>query len=885
MKKLLIFSLLALFVFSSCEYLFDRHLIKSKEQREYIHQRFQKRIELVKRYDSTLSATLSKELSAKEREGLEFLYAYMPLSDLAMHNSRYVLKQVKTALQARKQFKWARRVPSDIFLHFVLPYRVNNEYTDTARQVFFTELSKRVKGMDARNAALEVNYWCREKVTYRSTNARTCGPLTALRSAFGRCGEESTFAVAAYRSIGIPARQVYTPRWAHTDDNHAWVEIYVDGKWHFLGACEPEPELDRGWFAAPATRAMMARTFVYGQYSGNEHILSKTNWYSELNLLPNYAPVKTLSVTVTDKNGKPVSDADVEFQLYNYAEFYPIAKQKTTAKGNCSIITGYGDLLVWAERDECYGWVKADRNDTEITVTLGTVQPEAEVVKLRLTPPDEKPLKPLNSSAKKEHSKRIKQCDSRRKAFVATFIDSSQACSLAKEKGLPSREIWKILSASRGNWQELFRYIEQLHSDNITVGVALLKTLTEKDLRDITAATLLNHLNAADSFPAIVDNRHFDRFDRYVLSPRIGNELITPWRRLIQQGFAYDAIGYFRNNPLLLAQWINDSITIDRESNYYRVPIPPDAVFKLRIADPVSRDIFFVAACRSLGIPARLNPANKKPQFLLKNKWHTVRFDSNTEQQLPKGMVTVTLAPNQPVNAPKYYSHFTLAKFDKGHYHTLDFENSPEIRNFPFTLELDTGRYRLISGNRLNNGTVMCRMVSFDINKEKNTPITLEFYSENNDRKENYGSINDILLPDLNGNYRERLTGFTEKGAVVLAILNPDSEPGMHLLNDLADASETFDGWNGTIILLIKKGTKPEKFSPDASLKGKHLPKTTIWGYDKTGAIARALASATGKEMPLGNPAVTVINQEQTIIFLSEGYTIGLNNQLEAVLK
>ena len=58
----------------------------------------------------------------------------------------------------------------------------------------------------------------------------------------GNGGEESTFTVSALRTIGIPARQVYTPRWAHTDDNHAWVEAWVDGKWYFLGAC-PEPRM------------------------------------------------------------------------------------------------------------------------------------------------------------------------------------------------------------------------------------------------------------------------------------------------------------------------------------------------------------------------------------------------------------------------------------------------------------------------------------------------------------------------------------------------------------------------------------------------------------------------------------------------------------------
>ena len=29
----------------------------------------------------------------------------------------------------------------------------------------------------------------------------------------------------------LKKRQVYTPRWAHTDDNHAWVEAWADGRW------------------------------------------------------------------------------------------------------------------------------------------------------------------------------------------------------------------------------------------------------------------------------------------------------------------------------------------------------------------------------------------------------------------------------------------------------------------------------------------------------------------------------------------------------------------------------------------------------------------------------------------------------------------------------
>ena len=101
-------------------------------------------------------------------------------------------------------------------------------------------------------------------------------PLASVKTAYGRCGEESTFTVAALRAVGIPARQVYTPRWAHTDDNHAWVEAWADGHWYFFGACEPEPVLNLGWFNSPASRGMLMHTKVFGRYNGPEEIMLET---------------------------------------------------------------------------------------------------------------------------------------------------------------------------------------------------------------------------------------------------------------------------------------------------------------------------------------------------------------------------------------------------------------------------------------------------------------------------------------------------------------------------------------------------------------------------------------------------------------------------------
>lgn len=196
----------------------------------------------------------SGKLQGDRLEAMKFLYAYLPLPDISSYSPEFFLANVDASLKAREEMPWGRDIPEREFRHFVLPLRVNNEMLDSSRLVFYEQLRDRVRSLSLEEAILEVNHWCHEKVTYRPSDGRTSNPLSTVSQAIGRCGEESTFTVAALRAVGIPARQVYTPRWAHTDDNHAWVEAWANGQWHFLGACEPEPVLDLAWFNIPASR-------------------------------------------------------------------------------------------------------------------------------------------------------------------------------------------------------------------------------------------------------------------------------------------------------------------------------------------------------------------------------------------------------------------------------------------------------------------------------------------------------------------------------------------------------------------------------------------------------------------------------------------------------
>ena len=278
-----------------------------------------------------LSVLLVSACGGSRQAYVDWLYRSMPLPDSLQYPRSFWEENVAKTLEVRRRMGW--NIPEREFRHFVLPLRVNNETLDDFRTVYADTLCRRVKGMSLAEAALEINHWCHEQATYQPSDGRTSAPMATVRRGVGRCGEESVLAVAALRAAGIPARQVYTPRWAHTDDNHAWVEVWVDGRWHFMGACEPAATLDNAWFNAPVSRALLLHTKVYGDYQGDEDIIQRTPCYTEINVIRGYVPARRSVVTVVD-GCEPVEGAAVSFHIYNYAEFYPVASYVTGADGD-----------------------------------------------------------------------------------------------------------------------------------------------------------------------------------------------------------------------------------------------------------------------------------------------------------------------------------------------------------------------------------------------------------------------------------------------------------------------------------------------------------------------------------------------------------------------
>ena len=152
LAKILVFILPALLLFS-CQ---KSHFITDQNEREIIYADFElKKKEMA---HGNLFGIFEQEMPLKEKEALMFLYAYMPISDIADFDGEYHLKNVQSAFLAQKEMTCGKNIPEREFRHFVLPVRANNEKLDDARQVFYEELKDRVKNLNLYDAVLEVNH-------------------------------------------------------------------------------------------------------------------------------------------------------------------------------------------------------------------------------------------------------------------------------------------------------------------------------------------------------------------------------------------------------------------------------------------------------------------------------------------------------------------------------------------------------------------------------------------------------------------------------------------------------------------------------------------------------------------------------------------------------
>lgn len=760
--------------------------------------------------------------NANEDEAIcmKYLYSYMHPCDIVSYDVEVIASYVKTTLDMYANIPYAKQVPPELFFTYVLSVRVNNEDLDQSRAWIYSELAERVKSKKTMSeAALEVNYWCYEKATYIPSDGRTLAPFGMCRSARGRCGEESTLAVSAMRSVGIPARQCYVPRWAHCDDNHAWVEVWADGDWHYLGACEPEAVLDKGWFTSAASKAMLVHAKAFSDLESSAEIAYKTPLYTLMNVTKRYADCERLTVTVTHHK-MPVQNVTVAFSLVNYSELFPLHTEKTAPDGTVSFLTGKGDLYVSTVYNGKYLGRKVDmRVQQSVVLDMEeAVNPEKmkDVIEehFELNPPYE--AMPKNVKAQlEEHEARLVQCEKIRARYEDGFVkekvtddaDSAQDADAKDAKAKDENPWHHYFVNARGNREEIekFKASTEFSDEDKCM---MLDTLREKDFLDTSADVLASYLRAA--FPY---KERFSKevYQKYLLAPRAGDEKLMGSRSRIAQLIDEKAV-FSKDMPLtaqMIWSYVNCILKTVPDYGTGNWPAEADGCIKCEMITEVSKRVVFVEICRAMGVPARLNPVTGKAEAVFEKNgeicFEAIEIETQ-ESEVSEAQFALKLV-NKSDRKLEYWLHMTIARFENGEYHTLNYEDLSLEPNEEKTIFVAPGAYRTITTRRQIDGGVSCIASSFVMDSDRTLELrqaAAQIAEKCQHAELSDTTVQQIAMDGTAVGTPTSITSLYHGQKTILIVADPGKEPTEHLFQEVLECKEAYKKQNYRIVIMVE---------------------------------------------------------------------------------
>ena len=779
---------------------------------------------------------------------LKFLYTTMPLSDVGNYGVSSFLDYAEHGVFLWENSPYVKKMPEEIFLNYILYHRINTEEILDCRSIFYEDLKDRIQGKSMAEAAIEINYWCAEKATYHTTDNRTIAPINVYRCGNGRCGEESTFTISALRSAGIPARQVYAPFWSH-----AWVELWCDGKWYFTGACEPEPILNKGWFTNASSRAMMVHSRWFDKIvPENEDVNGIEGNAMVLNQLRRYADVKEVSIRLKKPDGTPAAGTRLSLEVFNYSQFLPIAHMVTDEKGEIHVTTGKGSLHITVMQDGLWAEGAIDtRKEDILELTLKEFAiPEGWQNFDSIAPIDT----PVNTDQpteeqKEERDRRLAEALKIRTAKVEAFIPD-----------------WKVDFVDKAG-------------ENKEVCEKLMSVLTDKDRIDAKPTVLKSHVDAAlhlkDAYP---ENIYYS----YVLNPRVFNEVMTDYRGAIEAAFTEEEKAAFREDPKAIWSWIEENIKVCPEAEQESVYFVPTASLKIRKSSELSRHILFVAIARTLGVPARLNPMDGAMEYLMSDsvKQGAEAYENSKFQAVIAGKAKeARLVFIDGGLTWTYNQNWSIARLEKDGYLPLELEDL-SWENGKLAIEADPGIYRILTGNRLPNGNVFGKSLTFSVEKGEEKTVELSFREAKlNDMLEDIAILPFNLL-EKDGT-KVPAADVTRGGRKILFWLEVSKEPTEHILNELMEKKEAFEKYKENLLFIIKK--EEDLNDPTLSRCRAALPGIPVL-YDTFTENVNTL----GRRMyvdPEKLPLILVTSGELNGIYATSGYNVGTADMLLRILE
>lgn len=790
-----------------------------------------------------------KTVSLQKSDILEYYRSSMPYCDKTDVPPAVLEAYADHALFLREQAEWCRQLPKDIFLENVAAYRINSERIEDCRRWFYDMVMPLLNGLTLKEAILKVNLWCAANATYHQADFRTANAVTVYKSGFGRCGEESTFAVTVLRSVGIAARQVYAPLWSHCDDNHAWVEVYCGGHWQYLGACEPEPVLNRGWFDLPASRAMLVHARSFGVLENQEDVIAQNGCVTYHNVTAHYAKTADVTVTVKNASGRILRDTWVNFEVLNYAHFGKIATLKTDKNGQVSVRLGIGSVRICCmlEGRACFCQLNIERTG-RLEAKLAPACHDRWMENRFIAPlggvGDIEDAAPEDFIA---FQKEIERAKAKREERISSYYDAARA------ERFPEAE--ELLRMAGGNFEEVIRFLE---TDDNPYRIKLLKSLTQKDWYDLKAEVLEKHLECALCYADRAEVPE-EIYVKYLLSPRLEFEELSCWRSGILELLG-DREAEYQADPEMIWRQLCEPVKEPEEDAYDTLRMQPLSVLKGGRGSRADQKNLFLAVARTYGIPARLHPVTREAEYYKNGAFHPVLAAKEDDAQKSR---IVLCADGE--KSWTYLTDWSLERLQAGGYRLLDLHRETWSGG-RLWVEAEPGEYRITTTIRLINGDQLEKELCFVLGQEEKT-IVLERHSAY--KEADRGAV----LPEVEVRTQKgtlTLNALRNKRRGIYVWLREGEEPTEHILNEMLERISDVKNCQERIFLLSEK---PPKAAGTLKRLMEAVPGVSFYCVDSF-AGAQEAAAAMGAETKK-YPLALVADEEGKGIYVTCGYNVG----------
>lgn len=832
--------------------------------------------ERIKKYSGENAKELTQLLEVQEGDTLRylnFLLENCSNNDLAVLTKDYLLKNIKFAIKS-KEFKYTN-YPEDIFKHFVLPHRVSQEPLENWREIFYAELKPLVEEIeDIEEAAILVNLWSLEQMTFKQTSGRDQAPLTTIKRGVGRCEEMMIIYIAAARSVGIPARSASVPFWNFTNNNHAWVEIWTPDGWKYTGGAEPSNSLNKAWFTKTTQRATLITSRAFGNYESKNTIKQKNN-STTISSIEYYTDFEYIQIKVKDVDDNPVPDATVVLYAASYGGLFPIIELKTDEIGLVKIPLGKGTVFVTAFKDDKLGYsllntmennsiaLKLSENrkiDEHFTFLFPIPFDHSDNAKQKEVLGDKYELMRENAALKRKD----------RLNNQKNSIDFIEYYDLAKRAEKQDstffedrKEFLNKCDDIAGNSKQFLYLLERTNDPQETkIIVNMIEKWDIKELCEISDSTAIQtivdiFIEAQNNFSNIPDSIFVDNVIGFTWRSA------TPPQNGWQKDFYPKIEKLASKNPAKtvkkVIKWIDKNIEVDEDFvwTYFSGSLNPDDILNMKIVPEFYRTKLINSTLKLLGVPIRWKG---RLEYFDEAEFVAVEEKEKKEEQDHEEFITISIFIDGEKVKADSYENFLIAKLsEEGTISNTYFDGENDSLDYKANYRFkDDDNVYIESFVRNGNGDANIIIKSINgLDSVKIELITPKEYLDNSDKWCEETKQNIIKVVEKGDSVAFKL--LFVRGEI-------PSEPEERMLEQLSAKTENFQKSNTELIIyseiraITDLDDLKEKFK---IIKGDKIISEDIESY----------------------PVIFLLDNENQIIFSSAGYNMGIANLLLKKVK